>query len=401
MVLTNGTSVADFNHYYDLTSKQGDTLYAYMNFGACALSFIPGLCYDSLGCMLSMVLGTLIFDAGLLLQLVWTDSFPAWLSTMHRLEFCYICFGFASSFFNVIGSFAPLVAYPSKDVGKVSACVQVCMSLGITVQSQIYYALKRAVGTTRVVKYYLVYALIFTNVTGLFMCISFRVCRKILAPPHTSDSVDEELPKLSLGASLRLPEFIYFLLFFFIAIGFSFSFLNVESRIIAEAGIQANPLIAIFGVLNAFGRLSVSVPLDYTRQHLLGGIFSYLIASIAFFMIGIILLVVPSSASGGYGGMLGLVPLALRQVFGNGNLGLIYGLLYVAAAISEPLWSALFVKLADCSGVGCYRTYCLSCVCGFLAMLCLTVVMLLRDIRKRRSRITSQLAVSLCKGTEA
>jgi len=423
MVLTNGVSADDFNTYYELTTTQGETLYTCLNFGACALSFIPGLCYDRFGCVPTIILGLAIFNCGVVLQLAWTRGFPEWLSTMEGLMFCYLCFGFACTFFNVIGSFAPLVAFPVKDVGKVSACVQVSMSLGITVQSQAYYWLKGLGGD--VVQNYLIYALVCTNVTGALMCIVFWSARGLLngsqqepssksseaLPARCEDqcttSDDSELsaaatPAPSLRRMLVSTEFIFMNLLFFVAVGFAFSFLEVEQEIASEVGVESRSLTDVFGVLNALGRLSVSIPLDYTRTHPWGGVFSYITVSLMIFMCGVMILAFPYSTLAaqqtamlaanavvayGYGGLLGIVPPALRFLFGTEHLGLLYGILYVGVSISVPLWTLIFSKSDACAGLGCYRSYYLCCVAGFAAVLALAAAMAVRDCRAKRATL--------------
>ena len=134
------------------------------------------MCFS--GCVPTMLLGTLIADFGIILQLIWTPDFPSFVSTMGGLSFCYICFGFAATFFNVIGSFAPLAVFPVQSVGLVSACVQVCMSLGMTIQTQAYYALKKDGGDP--IMRYLIYAVITFNVVGLLMCVVFWLCRNLM-----------------------------------------------------------------------------------------------------------------------------------------------------------------------------------------------------------------------------
>jgi len=195
---------------------------------------------------------------------------------------------------------------------------------------------------------------------------------------------------------LSSPEFVFMWVLFFFPVGFSFSFLNCAPRLAKEAGADPSSLTAAFGILNAFGRLVVNVPLDYTRKYAFGGVFSYIIASLLVFSCGIMFLALPSSAgpmqvsiangliSVGYGGILGIVPPALRIFFGTENLGVIYGLLYIAVSISEPLWGSLFFKAAGCAGVGCYRLYNVACLCGFLVTLIAAVLMQIRQMKQRR-----------------
>jgi len=194
-------------------------------------------------------------------------------------------------------------------------------------------------------------------------------------------------------------EFVYFVILFFIPIGFSFSFLNVEARIASEVGLTANALATPFGILNALGRICVNAPLDYTRHHPLGGVFTYLLVSLATFAIGIAFLALPSPNNTcvqlanafvgfGYGGILGILPPALRLYMGTEHLGFIYGILYIGVAISQPLWSLLFFKPSGCIGVGCYRLYNLLCVGGFALTFVLTgAMMLLHRKAFRRTQV--------------
>mmetsp|Transcript_49089 Transcript_49089/g.116923 ORF Transcript_49089/g.116923 Transcript_49089/m.116923 type:complete len:447 (-) Transcript_49089:342-1682(-) len=388
LVLTNGVSVSDFNDVYGLTEKEGDFLYGCMNFGACALSFVPGLFYDRLGCIATMLLGTFLADCGVILQLVWTPEWPEFLSTMAGLSFCYACFGFASTFFNVIGSFAPLAAFPVEYVGKISACVQVCMSLGITIQTQAYYMLKKLGGDP--VMNYLEYALVTFNLVGILMCTVFYFSGRLLKQEEDSPNSEEAKP---LTKCLYSVDFAFMSLLFCSAIGFSFSFLNCESRLAAEANVSGRELSSVFGVVNALGRLAVCVPLDFTRTHKWGGIYVYMFASLVVFTTGILLLALPEPnasmvraanvlASLGYGGLLGIVPPALRILFGTGHLGVIYGLLYIGVAVFEPLWSMLFRKSDDCHGVDCYALYTRTSVVALLATLGATWALLRHDQRR-------------------
>jgi len=401
MILTNGGRESDFDAYFGLRQSQGDALYSVMNFGACGLGFIPGLCYDKLGFVLSTVIGTLMFDVGVAVPLLLGKKTP-----LLGQDFGNICFGCASSFFNTLGQFAPLVAFPTKHVGKVSTVIQVSLSLSITLQSQAYFALRSASGNNveKRVHFFQIYAIGITTLTGIFMCVIGLVCRSILKP-NEEETGSTEAPQAtrSLWATLLTYEFAYFVILFFIPIGFSFSFLNVETRIASEVDLTANDLATPFGILNALGRVCVNAPLDYTRHHPLGGVFTYLLLSLATFTVGMVFLVLPSPGRTyvqianvfvglGYGGILGIIPPALRLYMGIDYLGFIFGILYIGVAISEPLWGLLFFKPHSCSGVGCYRLYNLSCIGGLALTLDLTVAMLFLHVRaSRQSRVREVL----------
>lgn len=390
LVLTNGVTVKDFNDYYQLTTAEGDFLYGCMNFGACALSFVPGLIYDRLGCITAMLLGTVLADCGVLLQIVWTPDWPEFVSTMGGLAFCYTCFGFASTFFNVIGSFAPLSAFPVECVGKVSACIQVCMSLGITIQTQAYYFLKKLGGDP--IMHYLEYALVSFNLVGILMCTVFYFSSRLLKKSEEAEDQGME-PEMSLRKCLCSVDFAYMFLLFCSAIGFSFSFLNCLGRLSAEVGVSGTELGSVFGLVNALGRLLVCLPLDYTRKYRWGGVYVYIFASLLIYTVSMLILAVPASptatmmrtanvfASLGCGGLLGIVPPALRITFGTQHLGMIYGLLYVGVAIFEPLWSLLFQKTEGCVGVECYDLYTRSSTCALLITLLATWAVLRQQTR--------------------
>lgn len=417
-VLTNGVSAADFNSYYHLDDTQGQFLYSCLNFGACALCFIPGLIYDRLGAISSILLGLLIFNIAVLCQLYWTPLAPGWDSSFGNLAVCFLCFGYACTTFNVVGSIAPMMAFSEGDVGKVSTVVSLAVSLGITVHSSVYQFLRDA-SPGRIVIYELVYSFAFTNLVGLLMCGVFWKCGDLFSlflevqeaelcdEPGSPISVRSVQSMRPLRDTIRTPEFIFMLWIFFVAIGFSFSFLNCEGALATEVGISASSLAEIFGVLNAIGRLLVGVPLDYTRHHPLGGVYSYIFASLVALGLGMLCLALPAEPGPsevyvanalvaiGYGGLMGIVPPALRIFFGTSDLGVIYGLLYFGVSLSVPLWSFLFTKVPGCVGVGCYRAYTLGSVLGLAATGMLTLRMLYRDAMARSRFVTCDYAKAM------
>jgi hypothetical protein len=276
------------------------------------------------------------------------------------------------------------------------------MSLGITVNSKAYFAVKSWGGDH--VWTYLICATIFTNLCGALMCVSFWTCQGIMSKPQALDVSESSTSRPSdiatiadsLQGIVGTVEFIFMFLLFFGAIGFSFCFLNSEARIAAEVGIDAGALTTSFGILNAVGRLLVSVPLDFTCNYAFGGVFVYITASLIIFMVGVLTLALPDSpgpgavyianvfVSLGYGGLLGIVPPSLRLLFGTAHLGLVYGILYIAVAISEPFWALLFFKAPGCNGVRCYSTYYHSCITCLAFTSACSVLMAVRDFRRKQ-----------------
>ncbi|CAE8613217.1 unnamed protein product [Polarella glacialis] len=119
--------------YYGLNPGEGDILYDAVNFWAFGLSFLPGMCYDHIGPAASMAVGTVL---GVLSQLDWSPVFPD-LDTMTQLYLSSLMFGLAACFFSVIAVLTPLEVFPAKHLGKTSAAIQVSLSLGVTLQSQV------------------------------------------------------------------------------------------------------------------------------------------------------------------------------------------------------------------------------------------------------------------------
>lgn len=391
-----GVLAPDLEVYYGLTKDQVDNLYQWMNFGACALSFIPGILYDKLGPSVVMVLATILGTLPVVLQLFWTEDFPAFLSTETGLTMCYVCFGLAASFFNVVGCFAPLQGFRKRDVGKVSAIVQVCLSLGLTFQTAVYSLIKgreQPIGGDYV-NAYLIYVLLFNLVSGVLMFIVLQACKSIMDPPeeleaplqvdergatspNTSFIGEEEEVISKKRAILRIarsPQFIFMSFFFLFPVGFSYSFLDVESDIAQQVphhAVTASYLATDFGWINAFGRLITSFPLDYTNRFAYGGPFSYILASLIVFCVGNCFLVWPAANSAGsvelanelmalgYGGFMGMVPAALRLLFGTEFLGLIYGVLYFWVYLAVLGWGKVGEVPSSCVGVNCYHNYCL------------------------------------------
>jgi len=384
MVLVFGVIVHDLDDYYGLTTAEGDVLYSYLNFGSCALSFLPGILYDRLGASSSMVIGTIIgiFPVGL--QLTWSPAFPAWLSTFGGLKLCYLFAGFSSSFFNVIGCCAPMAAFDEKDLGKVSAAVQICLSLGISVQSAVFAAIKSM--SKEFIEDYLSYSLIFLASCGTIMATVFKACEDLIGANFEDRA---KAPRTPIKETVCNPAFAYMSFLFAVAIGFCFSFLDVEARIAAEADVDASSLSISFGMINCIGRVATSLPLDFTRHHRFGGVQTYIFVSLGVFASGLLCLAVPAEpgamhvfaanalAALGYGGLLGIIPPALRLQFGTDNLGMIYGVLYFWVAGSVPIWAFWDSKPDSCFGVKCYREYCLGGVFGMGLTMAATVPFIL------------------------
>ncbi|CAK0816366.1 unnamed protein product [Prorocentrum cordatum] len=96
----------------------------------------------------------------------------------------------------------------------------------------------------------------------------------------------------------------------------------------------------------------------------------------------------------GYGGLLGIVPAAIKLVFGSEHLGgrRIYGLLYFWVYIAVLLWGRLAQVPSGCAGVACYRTYCAGgAVCTFLTGVA-CCWMLWEDERSRRGHASRRAA---------
>jgi len=380
LVSVFGVIVDDMAPYYHLSASAANRLYDAINFGACALSFLPGICYDRLGATAAMALGTAVGVLPVLVQLDWSRAFPA-LDTLTGLEISYVLFGTAEAFFSVIATFAPLEAFPPEHLGKVSAVVQLSTSLGVSVQSEAY-ALMQA-GFSDFVRAYYTYMLVCTLGCGMLMTGVFWENNRALhrnkarATPAKAPGPDQEAPVAaaeagagSLASQLLSVDFAYMSLVFVAGIGFVFSYLDGSSLINSAVGLPATRATFDFGIYGALGRVAVNCALDRLRRTCPGAPFLCLAASLLVFAAGLLCVALPSApgpavvsamnylCSCGGGAMLGVAPPALRLLFGTGFLGFIYGVLYMWVALAIPTWGLLLPDAASGGAASCYRPYC-------------------------------------------
>jgi len=412
LVLIFGTVLSSLVPYYGISESQGDFLYTCVNFGACAMSFIPGIFYDHFGPFISMLTGTCLGVLPLIMQLIWQDTFPSWLGNMNGLMLCYMLFGAASSFFNVIGCLTPLSAFSESSVGKVSAIVQVCLSFGISLQSSAFETIQSFGGDS--FNSYLVYVLLFTGASGVFACSVLRSSNRAdsKASKASHGIVDDDISAepvrelASIWSIICSRDFCFMIVLFTTGIGFSFSFLGLEAKIAAAAGADIASLNLMFGPLNAFGRIAVSLPLDSTRHCRFGGPITYIVGALLVFMSGQLCIALPQQLGPtqlqianalvaiGYGGMLGMVPPALRLLFGTQHLGLLYGILYGIVAIAQPAWSLLeSTANTVCSGTACYRQYCAVGAAGIAVTVCLGITLIIVQDSRARPKLLILSAV--------
>ncbi|CAE7831990.1 unnamed protein product [Symbiodinium sp. CCMP2592] len=363
MVYVFAVIADDMESYYDLKEGDGTELFDMLNFGACALSFVPGLLYDYYGAAVAMTIGTFIGVLPIIGQLDWSKIFPS-LDTLTGLKVSYAIFGMAEAFFSTIATFAPLEAFPVQYVGAVSAAVQVSTSLGASIQSEVYVLLKA--NFTNFVQVYYTYMLVCTVVCGGLMVCAFWENSKLL---HRSKSnLADDLEQCSLQSSLFSMNFVYMCLLFFLGVGFVFSYLDAAGDINAAAGLPASRATLTFGIYGALARVVANCALDYTRSKPNGGPLTYIALSLLALAAGLAVAGMPSDpdtmsvhvmnlfCSLGAGGLLGVTPPALRLLFGSGSLGIIYGLLYLLTAFGIPTWGLLLPSRV-CT-TGCFRAYC-------------------------------------------
>jgi hypothetical protein len=204
------------------------------------------------------------------------------------------------------------------------------------------------------------------------MLLALKQCRGLLSTPAAPSEFSKSFQSAetrTLWRMLASKEFTFMSAVFICGIGFSFSFFNYEAKIADAAGANLTTLWNIFGVLNAVARLFVGICCDLTRHTRYGGPPSYIVISLLFFAIGLLCLVFPDDVNAvtmqiangsialGYGGMMGMVPIALRLQFGTEHIGILCGILYVLVSVAQPLWSLLASDSGECVGVACYTAY--------------------------------------------
>eukprot|EP00811_Abedinium_folium_P032515 NODE_5554_length_1757_cov_12.467485.p1 GENE.NODE_5554_length_1757_cov_12.467485~~NODE_5554_length_1757_cov_12.467485.p1 ORF type:complete len:471 (+),score=70.43 NODE_5554_length_1757_cov_12.467485:58-1470(+) len=379
-----GTILADLADVYGLTEEQCTALFGYMNMGVCTLGIIPGVLYDRLGGAAAMTFCGLCAAVTLFIQYVWRWHIPSMFGTMPALAFIYVLFGMGASGFSFIPVFAPLEAFSDKHIGKVSSLLQICLALGMTVHAGVYAAIRYRGGDF--IGEYIAYMMICFVGSSALMVAVFMM-RAGNQATHTSELPEEAVTDLqdeaSEGHKRGLVKIAMWVFFYVSAVGLSYSYLDVVPAIAAVAGLQGSSLDAAFGILSGAGRLLVSFPVDRTRSHPLGGTFSYVMGACFFFLLGLLWLLLPATPSAfnvyvanglvaiAYGGINGIVPLALKLDFGSANIGLIYSVLTTIVSFAMPVWATLMGDPKTCVGAECYRTYCVAGIAALVAVILL------------------------------
>lgn len=403
LVLMFGSVLESLQTYYDISETQADFLYTMCNIGACALSFVAGVIFDRWGAEVAMIVGTVTGAIPLVLQLVWANEIPSWIGTMKGLSTIYLLFGMSATVFNVVGCFAPLAAFSEANAGKVGAIVQVCLSLGMSFQNSMFGYIQNTGGAY--VMTYTWYTLSFTVGSGFLMLLALKQCRSLLQPAQAQEECSKSFQTVdsrSLRQLIASKDFTFMAAVFICGIGFSFSFFDYEAKIAAATGANLTLLWNIFGVVNALARLVTGLALDFTRHMRFGGPPTYIVASLMIFAIGLLCLVFPSNPDAatmqisnalvalGYGGMMGMVPIALRLHFGTAHLGLLCGILYALVSVAQPIWSLLAHHSSDCVGVGCYTAYTAGGAAGCTVAALVGCGLMVADSMKQRNLSRSQ-----------
>lgn len=188
-------------------------------------------------------------------------------------------------------------------------------------------------------------------------------------------------------------EFLCVFVLFIGPIGFCLSFLDAVCNMAIEVALDDVNLAVVFGVANAFGRFSASIPADYIGAHLHVNVLTYIVLSAALLVAGLLCLVLPPApgiaavqaanaiVALGYGGIMACVPFALPAFFNVECLGLMYGVLCFWAYLSVCFWDMFAVKPQNCHGVACYRPYCLGGALSAVVVVLLGVFIGARRIR--------------------
>ncbi|CAE8617392.1 unnamed protein product [Polarella glacialis] len=270
LVTVIGLVTPDLESYYGLNPGEGDILYDAVNFGAFGLSFLPGMCYDHIGPAASMAVGTVL---GVLSQLDWSPVFPD-LDTMAQLYLSSLMFGLAACFFSVIAVLTPLEVFPAKHLGKTSAAIQVSLSLGVTLQSQVNNLLRES--SDDFVGAYKAYALLRTAGVGMLMTAALSNTEALRLEARSAQMVagGQELSKadnFEKGRDLYRVffsvDFVYLFVFFFAGLGLVNSYLDTVEGINAAVGLPPSRATFDYGIYGAVGRIFVSFAMDFTGEN--------------------------------------------------------------------------------------------------------------------------------------
>eukprot|EP00928_Gymnodinium_smaydae_P016036 TRINITY_DN15978_c0_g1_i1.p1 TRINITY_DN15978_c0_g1~~TRINITY_DN15978_c0_g1_i1.p1 ORF type:complete len:483 (+),score=61.83 TRINITY_DN15978_c0_g1_i1:48-1451(+) len=376
---------SDLQASWNLDEDQARRVYMAMNLGATVLSFLPGCVFDKYGTITTSAVGCVMTIGGLVI--------PIFFTSYHIVYFGFFMFGLGAGFFNFNSVLSVLKVFPQRWAGLGSAGILVCLALGNTMQSQIYFHYFKGNFMS-----FLTYMCSYSLASAVFPVLatlgveatppsiveverhesaasfgfeqpeaggSFasresatRVGSVISGPVEMSRLGNSYCAESSEPISKSFAELMCSSSFFFLVcvfghcIALSFALmgdLDTMGRKVGFSEEEIAKFVSMSGIGAAVGKLLLATPSDACEllSPAFGKDFFYLVSHIMFtaglalmawsmethLWIGAFMVFV------GYGGALGLGPGKIRVAFGSEYIGLMYGLLYEVTALTFVGWS--------------------------------------------------------------
>ncbi|CAE8591170.1 unnamed protein product [Polarella glacialis] len=363
-----------------ISAGAASKLYGAANLGATALAAPAGFAFDGLGPAVSSLLGGVLSVGGLTVAAM---SVAAMGSNPHAMLLATagcLMFGFGTTLLNTVAILSAIRAAPARHAGKVSAGVMCSCSLGMSLHTWIHARWFHGQLYT-----FFVYQVVYSLLAGLVGCLLFSsgVWRRALqsddevaSPLPENDSVTNTSESGSTRAKIlnrvrstvSTPYFPWLTVLFLSPMAYAFALIgcwSVCAGCLGVRGAQQSQLALCFGLVSAAGRICFGFFGDWAPKGKarLGCELGFLV-SLCAFQVGFALLELDQLAwfvpaillqSFGFGGVIALVPAALKAGFKADDLGTAYGLLYQLLAVTFTLFNRAAVPVTGLTGPICFR----------------------------------------------
>eukprot|EP00929_Paragymnodinium_shiwhaense_P066074 TRINITY_DN33109_c0_g1_i1.p1 TRINITY_DN33109_c0_g1~~TRINITY_DN33109_c0_g1_i1.p1 ORF type:complete len:451 (-),score=71.51 TRINITY_DN33109_c0_g1_i1:233-1585(-) len=389
--------------HWNMTAAEARLVYTVTTLGANALCVLPGCIFDRYGSNVTLFCGGVCTCGGLLLtslspQLIYPGFF---------------CFGLGTSTYNVAAVLTVLKVFPGKLAGAASAALLLFLALGLSLQAAVYSQIFESNFES-----YLVYMTLYSAAAALLPIASLSLSAASPSSAFSDDDVGmiqnfEGSRELQRSRSVSVENYARIMFsqsFFFLAavfahpVAFSFALLGNIGDVAISVGMtgeEVSSLVASLGIFSAVGRVVLGMPSDLAKtiRPWANRSFFFMISllvyccSLAFFVFATreYVRIAANLALLAYGGILGLVPGAIREEFGSEFVGFVYGILYTFVSVAVTVWSGLAPDRSPAGGEefadsgGGYRLW-------FFTSLLLMLFCLLLSVREWRRSFHSSTA---------
>jgi len=348
------------------TPSQANQLYAAENWGACALAAPAGLVLDILGPARSTLLGGLASAGGLTIAALALSHGVA--DSLWQASLGYLVFGWGSTLLNTVSVLCAVRAAPKRNAGRTSAGVLCILALGLSFHTAVHIRWFEG-RPFQFFGYQILYSISVALVgTVVFSSPAWKRACNQQELDGTEDAASNSGVTARLQRVLAVPDFRWLSVLHMIPIAYSFALFGCWSVCAGCLGIQEDiaHVALSMGMMSAFGRAALGSLADWSPNGCKLGLELGIVASLCSFQLGFGLLERGQRSffenavllqSFGYGGLLALVPVVLRNSFLTQDMGSAYGLLYQFLAFTFTLFNRAAVPVPGCTGPECFKIW--------------------------------------------